>query len=112
MNNLIVIDSGVVNLLDREKFSVDLPPGYAVVWLEPDQDGVVQLRDLLAGYSQLSAIHLMTHGSDGSIALGNAWLNASTLPGYASALSAVGASLAPAGDLLVYGCNVAQGALG
>lgn len=112
MNHLIVIDSSVLNSLDREKFSIDLPAGYTAVWLNPNQDGVEQLKDLVAGYSQLEAIHLITHGSAGSIGLGNTWLNASTLSGYASALAAVGASLAPGADLLVYGCNVAQGQMG
>ena len=43
---------------------------YEVVRLEAHRDGITQISDILADRSDLSAVHIITHGNDGQINLG------------------------------------------
>ena len=55
------------------------------------------------------AIHLLSHGAPGSLVLGAAVLNSANLADYSTSLAQIGSHLTGTGDLLIYGCNVAQG---
>ncbi|RLJ65139.1 DUF4347 domain-containing protein [Sulfurisoma sediminicola] len=80
--------------------------------LRGDEDGVAQIARTLAKRSRLDSVHIVSHGSAGSLLLGNGTLDSDTLPAYQAAMSAIGASLATDGDILLYGCDVAQGSDG
>ena len=54
----------------------------------------------------------MSHGAPGQVNLGTAKLTLSTLDDYAADLAAWGQSLTPDGDILLYGCSIAQGDAG
>ncbi|MFM8401139.1 MAG: DUF4347 domain-containing protein, partial [Pirellula sp.] len=56
--------------------------------------------------------HLVGHGRAGEIYLGSSVLGNGTLGGYSSELSKIGNALTADGDILVYGCETAQGAQG
>ena len=94
----------------------DLLAGYAsdaqVVVLDLLQDGVMQIAEALTGQSGIDAIHIVSHGAVGSLSLGGSVLNSITLPQYSGALATIGAALNSDGDILLYGCDVAQGAAG
>ena len=53
-----------------------------------------------------------SYGFPGALYLGNAVLNGSNLSDYQTQLELLGASLIDYGDILLYGCNVAQGPTG
>src|SRR6185369_15465136 len=53
-----------------------------------------------------------SHGSDGSITLGSTVLGSSNVASYAEALAQIGAALTPDGDIMLYGCDVAEGTTG
>jgi Tol biopolymer transport system component len=80
--------------------------------LSPDEDGVATMRRILAGYSDLEAIHVVSHGSEGALVLGSTRLDAAGLSSHAADLAGIGASLSATGDLLLYGCDVARGDAG
>ena len=80
--------------------------------LSPDEDGLAAMRRILAGYSDLEAIHVVSHGSAGALVLGSTRLDAASLATHAGALADIGAALSPTGDLLLYGCDVASGEAG
>lgn len=82
--------------------------GYHVVLLSAEEDGVAQLSSALENLSDLSTIHIVSHGSDGVIRLGNSLLNSESLAGNSQALAGIGASLSPGGDIRIYGCNVGE----
>ncbi len=42
-----------------------------VVLFDADRDGVEQMTEVLGGYRNLSAVHVLSHGSSGSLQLGN-----------------------------------------
>ena len=75
-------------------------------------NGLQQMADALAGRSGVDAIHVFSHGSVGALQLGDTLLNSDTLNTYAPLLAQIGQSLTAEGDLLLYGCNVAQGEAG
>jgi hypothetical protein len=108
-NTLILIDarnSGYQKLLDS------LPQVAEVALLSPDEDGLAQITSALTGRSNLDAIHLIRHGSEGALYLGGSVLNTTTLAGYTAQLQQLGQALFANGDLLLYGCNVASGDAG
>ncbi|ELR99104.1 DUF4347 domain-containing protein [Gloeocapsa sp. PCC 73106] len=75
--------------------------------LDPSQDGIEQITQTLAKYENIAAIHILSHGSPGTIYLGNSQLNLDTLSQYRAQLQTWNAS-----EILLYGCNVASGDAG
>jgi hypothetical protein len=80
-----------------------------VVVLDASKDGLQQMADYLQGRSGLDAIHLLSHGADGTVQMGNVWLSSGNLAEHSTALQSIGAALKADGDLLLYGCDVGQG---
>ncbi|MDI1279379.1 DUF4347 domain-containing protein, partial [Methylobacter sp.] len=80
--------------------------------LDATQDGLQQVADILAEYSGLDSIHVISHGSPGSLQLGNGLVTQTSLGSHTAALSTIGSALTDTGDLLLYGCDVAQGEVG
>jgi hypothetical protein len=105
-SELVVIDAGVA---DPDTLIAALPPGTAVLLLDPGRDGLEQIAAALQGRTGLTALHIVSHGAPGQIVLGSTLLGATTLAAHADALAALGAALAEHGDLLLYGCDVAVG---
>ncbi|NNC54674.1 MAG: DUF4347 domain-containing protein, partial [Pseudomonadales bacterium] len=80
---------------------------YMIFLLDANQSGVDQLTNVLGNYAGLEAIHLVSHGDAGAIALGNATLDAQGISDSSNALSAWGLALSDGADLMIYGCNLA-----
>jgi len=83
-----------------------------VVVLDGDSDGLLQLSAALRGRSGIAALHVVSHGEPGAVRLGTAVLSTATLHHHRTALDDLAAALAPGADLLLYGCNTGQGAVG
>jgi hypothetical protein len=86
--------------------------GVEVVLLNADQDGVAQMALWAKTHSGYDAVHVLSHGSDGALKLGNMTLTSVNLNRYNAELAEIGKSLNPQGDILIYGCNLAQGTAG
>jgi VCBS repeat-containing protein len=100
------------NLPDLQALIGGIKPGVEVHILDPLGDGIAEIDSILNGRSALDAIHIFSHGASGSLALGTTTLNSNTLLDHQSQLAELGSHLTSTGDLLLYGCNVAQGADG
>ncbi|MEW8067834.1 MAG: FG-GAP-like repeat-containing protein, partial [Candidatus Thiodiazotropha endolucinida] len=85
---------------------------FEIVLLDSSANGIEQLNETLAQYQGLNAIHLISHGGEGEIRLGNATLNQDGLHQSAEQISAWGEALNPGGDWLIYGCDIASTATG
>jgi Ca2+-binding RTX toxin-like protein len=112
---LIVIDSRVRS----QQFVVDqIAAGYQVLVLDADKDGLGQIADYLSsrssadGADAIGAVHLLSHGSAGEVKLGSLTLDSANLASEAQTLARIHSLLSPGADLLLYGCDVAQGAQG
>jgi hypothetical protein len=78
-----------------------------VVLISEGEDGISVVSATLAGRSDVSAVHVVGHGSDGVVELGAVRLDAAVLRQRAGEISAWGDALASNADLLLYGCDVA-----
>ena len=83
-----------------------------VVTIEAGQDGLAVIGSTLAGRHDVTAIHVLAHGSDGVMQLGGARLDADTLLQRAGEVAAWGAALSADADILLYGCDLAETTLG
>ena len=87
---------------------VDISP-YEVVHLDPQEDGLEQITAALEQAGGVGAVHIITHGSSGSLRLGDTLISTETLDHYASTLETWKRFVPEDGDLLLYGCGVARG---
>ncbi len=78
-----------------------------VVLLDDRQNGIDQITSVLAQYNNLDSIQIFSHGSDGTLQLGNAQLSGTTVGGYSDRLNQWKSALSEEADLLFYGCNLA-----
>ena len=109
------MDSGVAG---HEQLVKDLRSGgpegrsLEVVLLDSGRDGIEQITEALARSQDLDAVHIVSHGSQGAVQLGNVSLSAETLDAHADALASWGNALASDADILFYGCDLAGGESG
>jgi ELWxxDGT repeat protein len=87
-------------------------PGFEAIILDSTQDGVQQITQVLSQRQNLASVHIVSHGSCGSVQLGTANLSWNTLSFYANQLQSWQNALTDTAQILLYGCNVAAGAVG
>ncbi|WP_192485284.1 DUF4347 domain-containing protein, partial [Cysteiniphilum marinum] len=73
------------------------------------QDGVDRIAEILQKYNGLDALHIVSHGDQAKLYLGDTTLTSNNLINYQTQFSQWGQSLTQSGDILFYGCNVAEG---
>lgn len=100
------IDPGIE---DYQHLAKGVLPGVQVCILHPEEDGVNQILQVLGERTDISAVHVFSHGSPGELHLGTAQLDFDTIDCYLThphwtALAGV--------DLFLYGCSVAEGICG
>ena len=83
-----------------------------IVTMAANQDGLALIGATLAGRQDISALHVLAHGSDGVLQLGSVSLDEQTLLRRAGEVAAWGAALTADADLLLYGCDLAQTGIG
>jgi Ca2+-binding RTX toxin-like protein len=109
ITNIAFIDAAVP---DYQTLIAGLPNNSTYFVLDAQKDGIEQIEQCLAGYSNLGSIQILSHGSQGSLYLGNTVLSNNSLKQYQEKLASIGSHLKDTGDILLYGCNVAQGDTG
>ena len=80
-----------------------VPLGVVVSVYDATTDGIQHITDVLSSYSDLSAIHFLSHGAPGLATFGTATLHADTLERYANRIRTCGQALTADGDILFYG---------
>ena len=111
MGQLVVVDAAVAqwqSLVSGITASEDVQ----VVVLDVDRDGISQLTEVLASQERVDGLHLISHGGQASLTLGSATLNTENLPRYSDQLISWQGALTDNADILLYGCNVAEGKSG
>ncbi len=105
---LVVINSSVK---DVDQIISSLGANQEVLILENGKDAMAQINDYLnASGQEYSAIHVVSHGNAGYITLAGERFDASNFD--AAEWAAVGEHLTADGDILFYGCNLAENEAG
>ncbi|WP_160167686.1 DUF4347 domain-containing protein [Methylomonas sp. MK1] len=110
-NEIVFVDTRVLgyeSLLNDIKRSDVSDRNLEIITLDSSTNGIQQITQILAERDNLDAVHIISHGSDGSLDLGNSQLNFDTLIQNQTDISAWGDSFNANGDILLYGCNVAE----
>jgi uncharacterized protein DUF4347 len=102
---VVFIDASVT---DTESFLNNIPAGAELVTINSDRDGLTQIAEWLKNYDDISAIHIISHGDDGNVQLGNTIINNDNLGDYTDQLASIGDALTSDGDILFYGCNLGE----
>ena len=80
-----------------------------VFYLDSNQDGIEQISAVLDQQQGIDAIHIISHGNEEGLKLGNTWLTNTSLNEYRQSIQGWRNALNNDADLLLYGCNLAGG---
>ncbi len=105
VREVIVVDWKVT---DWQTLTAGVDPSTPVIFLEPGESGVAGVAEALAGYQNLDAVHLVTHGTNGTLLLGEDTLSSANLAQFSPQLEQIGSHLKSGGDVMLYGCSVAS----
>ncbi len=83
-----------------------------VLVLDPERNGVEQITEALDRYGHLDALHIVSHGTEGAVKLGDEWLGLNNLDRYAGSIARWGTVFNADADVLFYGCELAGTANG
>ena len=107
---LVVIDSSVV---DSEQLIAQLEQDTSrelvLLVLPSGENGIEQISEHLEQLRDLEAIHIVSHGNEDGLNLGDLWLTNDNLQQFSGSLEGWQDALADGADLLLYGCNLADG---
>jgi hypothetical protein len=107
---IVFVDPTVPNYQDLLR---GMDSSIEVILLDGGQDGIQQMAGALAGRTGIDAIHLISHGNAGTLQLGTGTLTTESMSGqYADELAAIQRALSEQADILVYGCDFAEGEVG
>jgi len=106
---VVFVDAGVSGY---QSLANSVEPGTKVVVLDPNRNGIEQITEELTRHHQLDSVQILSHGNVGSLQIGDSSLNQENIEDYQEQLHQWGEALSNAGDILLYGCNVAEGAQG
>lgn len=106
VSELVVLDAAVP---DKHLFYRQMKPGVDVLELNGREDGLEQLLSALSGYTELAALHIVSHGDEGALHLGSSVVDAAALERDDRLLRRLHQSMGANADVLLYGCDVAAG---
>ncbi|WP_306823223.1 DUF4347 domain-containing protein, partial [Janthinobacterium sp. UMAB-60] len=100
------------NVADYRELIGSGPDHMDVVVLDGEHDGLRQIAQALETRRDIAGLHLISHGGPGSLQLGSLQLGRQQLKERSADLGIIRAALRRDADILLYGCNVAEGKAG
>ncbi len=107
--SLVFVDSGV---RDASTLLAHSSPGTQIFYLNTVEDAVTQITHTLLGYKNVSSLHILSHGESGALDFANGSLSANNLGQYTAQIKSWSQALSAGADILLYGCDVAEGTAG
>jgi uncharacterized repeat protein (TIGR01451 family) len=110
-NTVVVIDSRVTNY---QSLLEGVDPNATVRVVGRDENGLQVISQLLGETGNVSSLQIVSHGQSGAIRLGNSNLDSISLnnASVASQLQGWQSAMTADADILILGCDVAQGSKG
>ncbi|MCA9198083.1 MAG: DUF4347 domain-containing protein [Planctomycetales bacterium] len=106
---LVFVDSTVEGASDLIQ---GLSSDCELVLLDGSRSGIEQLSHALTNRTNVASIHIVSHGKAGQLQLGNQLIDADVLRQHADQIRRWNDSLRADADILLYGCDAAQGSNG
>ena len=103
---VVFIDSRVS---DIDAFKKTAGDNRLIVVVDAQDDGITKITDTLKGLHDISAVHIVGHGVEGSFELGKNWIGVDAIKAHEADMNSWTQSLAVGADILLYGCDVAKG---
>ncbi|MGL5060544.1 MAG: FG-GAP-like repeat-containing protein, partial [Microcoleus sp.] len=97
---------------DSSYIAIGIKPNTKTYVLKNQPDAVEQITKILAKHTNIEALHIITHGSPGTLYLGKTELNNSNIENYSQKLQQWQNSFNSNASIILYGCNVAAGKSG
>ena len=110
LSQLVIVDLGAK---DNEAMLASLRAAqpnteFDVRFLDSSRDGLEQIGEILAsGGAKYDAIHILSHGAEGELHLGESAIDEGQLQKNQAAIAAWSSSLREGADILIYGCDLA-----
>lgn len=102
-----------VDVLIEDLLAMNAPDrDIQVILLRSDGDGIAQISAALSQREGIDAVHLLSHGADGSIRVGGVSLDFDSLLARAGQVREWRDALSAQADIFLYGCDVARSPLG
>ena len=102
----VSVDSYEDLLADLDQSSLEIH------FINSVENAVDQITSILSSYTNLDALHILSHGSEASIQLGSMTLDNQNISSHSDQFSSWSKSLSTNADILLYGCNLAAGVEG
>ncbi|WP_220782395.1 Ig-like domain-containing protein [Shewanella sairae] len=118
-SELIVIDPAVhdphilyqaLNL--KFKQHVSQSERIEIVFLNPEEEPLVQINNFIKDRSNLSQLSIVSHASNGALFMSGRWVDKDYINQRSELMTEIGSSLNTGADLKLYGCNLAAGISG
>ncbi len=108
-NELLFVDTTVSGW---QSIVAQAKPNVQVILLDPARDPIDQIAQTMSHEGKVDAIHIVSHGADGTLQIGGRSIDLTSLQGYSTQLATIGEHLTSDGDILLYGCDIGEGAAG
>ncbi|SDG56129.1 DUF4347 domain-containing protein, partial [Thalassobaculum litoreum] len=106
---ILFVDQDVDNV---STLLAGLRPDVEVVRLPRNGDPIATIALTLSGRREVPALHILSHGVPGALALSGQRIDAAALAARPALMAAIRDALSDDAEIVLYGCSVAQGALG
>lgn len=107
--SVVFVDS---NVKDYQSLVAGISPDAKVVVLNSSEDGIEQITRELSNHQGISTLEFISEGAPGRIQLGQTTLDSAALERYSQQLQSWADALTDDADILIDGCDVAQGEQG
>ncbi|WP_293156777.1 DUF4347 domain-containing protein [Microcoleus sp. bin48.metabat.b7b8b9.023] len=101
-NQIIFVDPSVQDYQDL----IQSTDRAEIIILDDKVSGITQITNALANQKDIEALHILSHGSPGSVNLSTETINNSNLEKFTTQLQQWGKSLTQNADILLYGCEI------
>lgn len=108
-STLVFVDPSVDNF---SQLTQGMDSSAEIIILNSQQDGIDQISQALASRSNVQSVHVIAHGTEGSVQLGSETVNERALVDAQSQIRGWRSSMTADADILLYSCDTGKGQTG
>ncbi|MCA8997201.1 MAG: DUF4347 domain-containing protein, partial [Planctomycetaceae bacterium] len=109
VRELVLVDGSIA---DKEFLLADLQERITngdpidVYEIDPEQNGLEQITQILAQHEGLDALHILSHGTNRAVKLGNLWVDQTAFDSHRVLVESWSHAFTANADILIYGCQL------